>query len=334
MTGARAIERLVQTGLDCGDPERGADEWEAPRMLALAEAVAAGLGRPSDELLPEHAAGCAAQADLLAEFRDAALAAIPPVLAGPYPEGWRGPEGPHRFRAAVEDLRGRLRAGRTAPLAPPQDRFLRALGPLLQPRGWQPATADQWRRPAPGGHEQVAVRFRHRAGRTSALVWVARTFDEDNARLREILGSETPARDTVAAVHRPPRGLWDRLGERGWVALHHTDDPAGEHRESTVRLAAEKSAAWVGPVGEALLRRYRGDRLAAFLREISFDQLRRLAPAETLLVWLLVAQREAPDTVDRLAEERRTQLARVSNEQRRHELLGELDRVQAACRGG
>lgn len=328
----RAIERFVSDGLALPDPPGPVDELAAPRMLALAEAVAAGLGRPSPDLLPEHAAWCAAQGDLLAESVDAARAVIEPVLGGPYPLGWHGPDGCARFAASVADLQERLAAGRTTSLASVEDRFRRALSPSLEARGFALDSPTTWTRQADGGVETIHVRLRTRDGRTSALVWLSRDFSVEQARLHAILGLPPPTEPVPALIVRPPRALWDRLGDRGWIPLSHPDDPPGDHRESSVRVAAEKSVAWVTRVGEASLARLCGPALGDYIRARSFEHFRRTSASKALLTWILVAGRVAPETVERLAEERRAHLRRISSDELRATLINQLDCVVSSLR--
>ncbi len=328
----RWIQRAMQEGLRLPPDDAPPDELEAPRMLALAEAVAAGLGRPSPELLDTHARWCAAHADLLAEHVTLAARVLAPVLAGPYARGWSTEESRQQFQRSVQDLRDRLEAGRVLPLEPPEDRFRRALSALLTVRGWHADTPDRWSRSCVDGQERVCVRFRHRKERTAALVWLERTFPADTRRLSTMrVVPRPPPEDSPCLIVRPPQPLWDSLGDRGWARLHDNADPPGAHRESAVRRAAEETVVWIERDGETVLARFRGAALPLTLKTRSMEFLRRHSPANTLLAWLFIASRVAPEAVSRLVQERQRQLDRLSSTEHALPMMDALAKAREAC---
>ncbi len=335
-----------------GPPERGDlfDEGEAPYVVAAAEVVAAALGRPSENGLPESVAPwLTLNGELATAFRDDALASVAIAARSPYAKLWSRPEGADEFEVSCADLTRRLAAGRVLPIRDPPARFLAHLARCCAGDGW---TADLVMkalvRPIDGGCQRVRPVFVGKEGRWRAALWFEVAFFAPQRIIYEVLGKEgDPDQDCVLAVAQRERS--DRKGpafyahmdaasavvpEEGQLAHGQLRAEDVLHPERTVRRAAERAAELVLTRGrEYFAARSELSQFLPWLEGPDFDALFAAGKAGSLNHWVPIAWSLDRALGERMLAARRAKLGGFDPGEAAPG-LATLDRIEQRLRAG
>ena len=303
------------------------DEGEAPYVLAVAELVAAGLGRPATTgLVEEVHPWIERNGDLVAAYRDEALAAIDVVAQSPYSTMWVRREGNAEFAASLDDLRQRLTAGRVKKMKGVKARFLDHLARITREHGWKVRKRDATlSRPIEGGCHRVRIRLHGKHGIWSANIRFEVALFEPQRLIYQALDRSDQPDDACVAALRLPREAYHPLGKIWSLRLHQPGvdvpekaelDAAGLrpadvlNPERTVRLAAERAVHLIETHGEPYfadhgsIEDYRD--LAA---SADVDAIMEVSPPGSRHFWIAIAWAHDPSWGNALIAARKEKLA-------------------------
>lgn len=275
------------------------DEGESPYVLAYAELVAAGMGRPAKNLPERALPWVEAHGDLAAAFDLEALAAAETVGRSPYATMWVRDEGSAEFAAALDDLRTRLSAGRVKALKPPDSRFLDHVAAALKGDGWTLRKKDKTlRRPIEGGLQRVRFQMLGKHGLWSTTVRFEASFVEPQRIVFDVFERpDDPADSWLAMCILPPRA-YHRSGNLRRLQLFRpqvSPPPTSELKprnlkprdllnpEREVRVAAARAVKIVRVLGEKWFAAHAElEQFREVFERADREELRRLGPGAAL----------------------------------------------------